>query len=78
MVLPNPLTYIEAPLRAITTGRVSHYAAVYLKTISLAHSNKRTGSRRSFTQDWWRRQEQEAIQALLALRRAMQGQEAET
>jgi hypothetical protein len=51
VVLPKPLTYIEAPLRTITTERVSHYAAVYLRTISLAHSNMRTGGWGSFTQD---------------------------
>jgi hypothetical protein len=72
--LPKPLTYVEAPLRTITTERVSCYAAVYLRTISLAQSNKRIGGWGTFIHDWWQRQEQEAIQALLALREAMQDQ----
>jgi hypothetical protein len=81
VVLPKPLTYVEAPLRTITTVRVSRYAAIYLRTMLLAQSNKRTGGRGTFTHDWWQRQEQEAIQALLALRGAMHaqgGQEAES
>ena len=72
VVLPKPLTYVEAPLHTITTERVPHYAAVYLRSISLAHSNKRTGGSGTLTQDWWRRQEKEAVQALLALREAME------
>ena len=76
VVLPKPLTYLEASLRTITTERVSHYAAVYLRAISLAYSNKRTGGWGSLTQDWWQRQEKETIQALLALRRAMRARHA--
>jgi hypothetical protein len=40
----------------------------------LAQSNIKSGGWGTFTHDWWQRQEQEAIQALLALRRAMQDQ----
>jgi hypothetical protein len=74
VVLPKPLTYVEAPLRTITTKHISRYAAIYLRSLLLAQSNKRTGGWGTFTHAWWQRQEQEALQALLALREAMQDQ----
>jgi hypothetical protein len=71
LVLEKPVTYVEKPLRTITTQRVSHHALTYLRTITLAQTNISTGAWGAFTLDWWRKQEGEAIGALQALREAV-------
>jgi hypothetical protein len=71
VVLEKPVTYVEAPLRRITTKRVSHHALTYLRAIILAQTSMRTGGGEAFTQDWWRKQEGQAMRALQALREAV-------
>jgi hypothetical protein len=74
LVLPEPVTYIEAPLRTIITPRVSCYAALYLREISYARLQQRTGGWGCFTSEWFKEQERGAIEALAALREAIQTQ----
>ena len=40
LVLQSPVRFVEAPLRVVTTGRASHYAGQYLKTIASARLNR--------------------------------------
>jgi len=75
LVLPERVSYVEAPLRTITTERVSWYAALYLKTISYARLNQRTGGWGRFTPEWWKEQEHQALGALAALREALEKRE---
>ena len=70
--LPGPVTYVEAPLRTVTTQRASWYAGQYLRTINFARMNHQTGGWGDWTPQWWKEREQEALGALLALRAAFQ------
>jgi hypothetical protein len=74
LVLPMPVRYLEAPLRTVTTHRVSYYANLYLREISYARLQQRTGGWGRFTSEWFKEQERGAIQALAALREAIQTQ----
>jgi hypothetical protein len=74
LVLPRPVRYIEAPLRIITTPRVSYYAALYLREISYARLQQQVGGWDRFTPEWFKEQERGAIVALAALREAIQTQ----
>jgi hypothetical protein len=74
LVLPRAVRYIEAPLRTITTQRVSYYAGLYLREISYARLQQRTGGWGRFTREWFKEQERGAIQALAALGEAIQTQ----
>ena len=76
MILCFPLEYVEAPLRKIKTERVSWYARHYLKTIGLARLNHATGGWGTWTSEWWKAREDEALGALSALRNAMESREA--
>ena len=71
LVLPEPITYVEVPLRSIRTERVSRYAAQYLTTVSLSHLAQRAGGWGPWTPEWWKRREDEALCALRALRNAL-------
>ena len=72
LILPAPITFIETPLRQISTVRVSHHALIHLRTIAMAKTNQVTGGWGRFTREWWMGQEQAALQALAALREAME------
>lgn len=72
--LPVPVQYIEAPLRVVSTIRASYYASVYLRTISAARSQQRTGGWYLWTPEWWHEREEEALGALRSLRETMQSQ----
>lgn len=74
--LDTPVEYVEAPLRRVSTTRVSCYAAHYLKTIVAArlyqeHPHLCWGR---WTPKWWREREKEALGALAALRAALEEQ----
>ena len=71
LVLNEPVMYVEAPLRVVTTKRVSWYAAHYLKTIGFARMGMESGSWSTWTPAWWKGREQEALGALRALREAL-------
>jgi hypothetical protein len=73
-ILAEPVTFIEAPLRRISTIRVSHHASIHLRTVTMARTNQVTGGWGKFTREWWREQEQAALNASAALRNAMEGQ----
>ena len=75
--LASPVTYIEAPLRRITTARVSYYVSIYLRTVTSARIHRNSGGWGSWTPQWWQEREDEAIRALTALREAVEatGQE---
>jgi hypothetical protein len=70
LVLPEPIAYQETPLRIITTPRVSYHAALYLREISYAKLQQRTGGWGRFTPVWFKEQQKGAIAALAALREA--------
>jgi hypothetical protein len=72
MVLSQPVTFVETPLRTITTVRVSHHASVHLRTLAMARTNQVTGGWGRFTREWWQGQEKAALHALAALREAME------
>ncbi|HZA24314.1 MAG TPA: hypothetical protein VFA32_17220 [Dehalococcoidia bacterium] len=74
VVLTEPVTFIEAPLRPIRTVRVSHHASIHLRTVAMARTNQITGGWGRFTREWWRGQERAALHALSALREAMEEQ----
>ena len=71
IVLSMPVEYVEAPLRTVTTERVSWYAAHYLRTITFARSQQEWGSWGVWTPEWWREREQEALGTLKSLREAL-------
>ncbi len=72
LVLTQAVCYVEAPLRTVTTYRVSWYAAHYLKTISTARLQQKIGGWKPWTPKWWAEREAEALQALHSIRAAME------
>ena len=72
LVLNEPVMYVEAPLRVVTTKRVSWYAVHYLKIIGLARLGLESGGWGAWTPGWWKEREQEALGALEALREALE------
>jgi len=72
--LTEPVSFREAPLRTITTDRVSYYAAHYLKTVAYARLQQRIGGWGRFTPNWWKERENDSFYALTALRWAVQTQ----
>ena len=72
LVLCRPLEYVEAPLRKVRTERVSWYATHYLKTIGFARMNQETGGWGTWPPDWWKDRENDALEALRGLRRALE------
>ena len=75
LVLPEPVTYVEAPKRTVSTTRVSWYAAHYLRTVSYARLQQEIGGWGHWTPEWWREREEEALGALAVLREALEQQE---
>ena len=73
VVLPEPISYIEAPRRTVTTEEVSRYAARYLWTIGYSRLQQETGGWGRWTPEWWTGVEDEAVGALAGLRSALDG-----
>ncbi len=73
LVLSSPVTYIEAPLREVTTDRISWYASHYLKTIAAAWLYRQYPDLcwGQWTPGWWQEREEEALGALAALCRVL-------
>ena len=71
LVLQTPVQFIEAPLRLVTTDRVSEYACRYLCVIASARIHRGSGGWGLFTPDWWKERKAESLEALAALREAM-------
>ena len=72
IVLPEPVMFVEAPLRTVATERVSYHAAIYLRTVTIARTHQVTGGWGRFTREWWKGQEKAALHALAALREAIE------
>ena len=66
------VSYVEAPLRKVTTDRVSWYAGHYLTTIAQARLSQATSGWGRWTPQWWKEREDEALGALRALRGALE------
>ncbi len=73
ITLPNTVSYAEAPLRTVTTDRISWYAGHYLRTLSLSHLGQQAGRGwEPWTAAWWRGIESEALAALSTLREVVE------
>ena len=72
VVLKRPICFTEAPLRRVTTERVSYYAAHYLRIVTHARLQQRTRGTGRFLPAWWREREQDAVYALEQLKLAME------
>jgi hypothetical protein len=68
LILSQPVTYVEAPLRTITTYQISWYAAHYLAAVTHARSQQQNGGWGMFTTGWWQSRENDAFNALRNLR----------
>jgi hypothetical protein len=71
LVLPQPVHFLEIPLRPYTTTQVGRYCKQKLQFLALARSNRVTGGWGRFTPEWWQEMEAEALQALTALKAAI-------
>jgi hypothetical protein len=71
LVLADSVSFVEAPLRNVTTTRVSWYAAHYLRTINFSLGQQETGGWGNWTPEWWRERQQEAVTALANLKDAL-------
>ena len=68
MTLPEPVHFLETPLRPYTTAEVGQYCRDRLRCLAMARSNKLTGGWGRFTPEWWNEMEAQSIQALNALK----------
>ena len=74
IVLEVPVTFVEAPLRRLTTAEVSSCVGKYLRIITRAQINQANGSWHPWTTEWWKGREEEAITALASLKQAIEAQ----
>ena len=70
MVLPQPVQFLETPLRPYTTTDAGRYCQGQLNFLSMARSNRVTGGWGRFTAEWWTEMETQALSALAALKAA--------
>jgi hypothetical protein len=75
LVLREPVSFVEEPLRPITIPEVSQYARRQVWFIAYAHLQQRPGGMGRFLPPWWKEREQAALGALAALREALEKQE---
>ena len=68
LTLPEPVQFLEAPLRPFTTAEVGRYCRDQLRILFMARSHRATGGWGRFTAEWWTDMESNAIGALTALR----------
>ena len=73
LILPEPAHFLETPLRPYTTAEVGRYCRDRLRCLAVAQSNKATGGWGRFTPEWWGEMEVQSIQALTALKSAVDG-----
>jgi hypothetical protein len=71
LTLAEPVQFWETPLRQITTAEVGRYCRNHLKYISLARSSRAIGGRDRFPPQWWLEMEVRAIEAIAALKAAV-------
>jgi hypothetical protein len=72
LTLPEVVQFWETSLRQITTAQVGRYCRDQLKYLSLARSNRATGGWGRFTPEWWQGMGAKALQALSAIKAAME------
>ncbi len=72
LTLLEPVHFLETSLRPYTTAEVGRYCRDQLKYLSLARSNRATGGWGRFTPDWWTEMEDKTIEALAALKAAIE------
>lgn len=71
LTLPEPVHFLETPLRPYTTAEVGRYCREQLKCLAMAQSNRSTGGWGRFTPEWWADIEVQAVDALRALKAAI-------
>ncbi len=71
LTLPEPVHFLETPLRPYNTAEVGRYCRDQLTAIAMARSNRVTGGWGRFTPEWWSEIEVNSIEALVALRAMM-------
>ena len=77
LILPEPVQFLETPLRLFTTKEVGLYCRQQLKYLSLALSNRATGGWGRFTPEWWTDMEVKSIGALTEIKAALDEGESE-
>ena len=75
LTLPEPVLFLETPLRPYTTADVGRYCRDQLTAIAMARSSQVTGGWGRFTPEWWAEIEVQAVDALRALRTAIEDHE---
>lgn len=75
VVLKKPVSFVEAPLRRVTTDRASDHANRYLRVVAAARIRQESGGHPPYTGSWWQERADEAMGALAAMREAMVGAE---
>ncbi len=71
LTLAEPVRFLETTLRPYTTTGVGRYCRDQLKYLSAARSNRDTGGWGMFTPAWWTEMEANSIEALTALKAAI-------
>ena len=75
LTLPEPVQFQETPLRPYTTAEVGIYCRQQLKYLSLARPNQATDGSGRFTREWWTEMKVNSIEALAALKAAIDAAE---
>lgn len=70
-VLTEPVHFLETSLRPYTTTQVGRYCREQLRYLALARTNRATGGWGRFTPEWWQEMEAAALQALSAIKAAV-------
>jgi len=71
LTLPEPVQFLEIPLRPFTTTDVGRYCRDQLKFLTMARSNRATGGWGRFTPEWWTEMEGQSFRSLDALKSAI-------
>ena len=70
LTLPEPVQFLESPLRPSTTAEVGRFCRDQLKYLTLARTNLAHGGWGRFTPEWWTKMESNSLEALAALKTA--------
>lgn len=73
-VLSSPVRYVEAKSRVVATRRPSWYAVHYLNIMTHGRLQRTLAGWGRANSVWWQEREDEAMQALTALKGAMESQ----
>ena len=72
LTLPEPVQFLETPLRPSTTAEAGRYCRDHLKYLTLARTNRAHGGWGRFTPEWWTKMESNSLEALAALKTAIE------